>query len=179
MTMKNLLPHKSKWARLCEDWPLYLLTLVIAASLCFVAFSCRRPPVKSHEAVSETVRTEYVETVRDSIVYVELPQESRAVETRDTVSHLELSGSASDANVSGGVLRHSLYTLPSYRPAVEVKLTDKTTRTDSVRTVVVTRVEIETLKIPVNHVPAFFWWLLGFNILQLGWWAVRKFVLKR
>ena len=71
------------------------------------------------------VRTEIVERlVRDTIV-VALPQDSVYVQTRDTTSVLRIRAAVSEASVSGGVLAHSLYSNPDYRPEIEVVYKDR------------------------------------------------------
>lgn len=46
--------------------------------------------------------------LRDSVVFVELPKESQAVETFSDSSHLETSLATSDAIVRDGLLKHTL-----------------------------------------------------------------------
>ena len=71
------------------------------------------------------VRTEIVERlVRDTIEVV-LPQDSVYVQTEDTTSVLRIRAAISEASVSGGVLAHSLYSNPYYKPEIEVVYKDR------------------------------------------------------
>ena len=71
------------------------------------------------------VRTEIVERlVRDTIEII-LPQDSVYVQTNDTTSVLRIRAAVSEASVSGGVLAHSLYSNPDYRPEIEVVYKDR------------------------------------------------------
>ena len=71
------------------------------------------------------VRTEIVERlVRDTIEVV-LPQDSVYVQTKDTTSVLRIRAAVSEASVSGGILAHSLYSNPDYKPEIEVMYKDR------------------------------------------------------
>lgn len=71
------------------------------------------------------VRTEIVERlVRDTIEVI-LPQDSVYVQTRDTTSVLRIKAAISEASVSGGILAHSLYSNPDYKPEIEVVYKDR------------------------------------------------------
>lgn len=71
------------------------------------------------------VRTEILERlVRDTIEVV-LPQDSVYVQTKDTTSVLRIRAAVSEASVSGGVLAHSLYSNPDYKPEIEVVYKDR------------------------------------------------------
>lgn len=71
------------------------------------------------------VRTEIVERLVRDTVEVTLPQDSVFVQTRDTMSVLRIKAAISEASVSGGVLTHSLYSNPAYRPEIEVVYKDR------------------------------------------------------
>ena len=71
------------------------------------------------------VRTEVKEMLKDTVIYVTLPQDSLSVFTRDTSSVLRIKTAVSEASVSGGVLHHSLYSNPAYRPEIEVVYKDR------------------------------------------------------
>ena len=71
------------------------------------------------------VRTEIVERLVRDTVEVILPQDSVYVQTRDTTSVLRISTAISEASVSGGVLAHSLYSNPDYKPEIEVVYKDR------------------------------------------------------
>ena len=71
------------------------------------------------------VRTEIVERLVRDTIEVLLPQDSVYVQTRDTTSVLRIRAAVSEASVSGGVLAHSLYSNPDYRPEIEVVYKDR------------------------------------------------------
>ena len=71
------------------------------------------------------VRTEIVERLVRDTIEVLLPQDSVYVRTRDTTSVLRIKAAISEASVSGGVLAHSLYSNPDYKPEIEVVYKDR------------------------------------------------------
>lgn len=71
------------------------------------------------------VRTEIVERLVRDTIEVALPQDSVYVQTRDTTSVLRIRAAVSEASVSGGVLAHSLYSNPEYKPEIEVVYKDR------------------------------------------------------
>lgn len=71
------------------------------------------------------VRTEIVERLVRDTVEVALPQDSVYVQTRDTTSVLRIRAAVSEASVSGGILTHSLYSNPDYKPEIEVVYKDR------------------------------------------------------
>lgn len=71
------------------------------------------------------VRTEIVERLVRDTVEVTLPQDSVHVQTRDTMSVLRIKAAISEAYVSGGILTHSLYSDPAYKPEIEVVYKDR------------------------------------------------------
>ena len=91
--------------------PLPFLLLVVGLAGCGTA---RRTPTST--TVRDSVAVRYEErrvTVFDTIP-VALPQESSAVQTLDTISHIETSVAESDAWITpGGVLHHTLTNKPS------------------------------------------------------------------
>lgn len=71
------------------------------------------------------VRTEIVERLVRDTVEVTLPQDSVFVQTRDTMSVLRIKAAISEASVSGGILSHTLYSNPAYKPEIEVVYKDR------------------------------------------------------
>lgn len=99
--------------------------------------------------------TETIETiVRDTIVEVDMPSERVEVETTDSVSVLTTDQAISRAEVSRGVLHHSLYVFPTSVPVSVPTVTVTKTRTDSVPY----PVEVEKV---VEVVPGWSWWTLA------------------
>lgn len=98
-------------------------TIVILSVLLLSSCSPRVFPVQ-RDTVTQ-VRTEIVEKlVRDTIEII-LPQDSVYVQTKDTTSVLRIRTAISEASVSGGVLAHSLYSNPEYKPEIEVVYRDR------------------------------------------------------
>lgn len=97
--------------------------IIILSALIIAGCSPRVFPVQ-RDTVTQ-VRTEIVERlVRDTIEII-LPQDSVHVQTRDTMSVLRIKAAISEASVSGGVLTHSLYSNPDYKPEIEVVYKDR------------------------------------------------------
>ena len=71
------------------------------------------------------VRTEIVERLMRDTIEVVMPQDSVYVQTKDTTSVLRIRAAVSEASVSGGVLAHSLYSNPEYKPEIEVIYKDR------------------------------------------------------
>lgn len=71
------------------------------------------------------VRTEIVERLVRDTIEVTLPQDSVHVQTRDTISVLRIKAAISEASVSGGILCHTLYSNPAYKPEIEVVYKDR------------------------------------------------------
>ena len=92
-------------------FPFILLFLSVACSV--------TRQVTPREQTTVEIRTETV-YVPDT-VYVQLPAVSQSVETLDTVSVLENKYSKSEAQVSNGVLAHSLEVKPVKEPAIVQK----------------------------------------------------------
>lgn len=76
-----------------------LLAIVAVLALCGCARTTYIPV--------ETVRAE-TQIVRDTVVVAPVPSERTEAATRDTVSRLRTSLAVSEAEVRGGVLRHTL-----------------------------------------------------------------------
>ena len=90
--------------------------LFIFSALC-VACSVARQAAPSENL---STRVEVVTVFEKDTVLVEIPQIVEKVQTMDTVSFLENEFAKSSAEVSDGILSHSLETKPVQRP-VEIK----------------------------------------------------------
>lgn len=100
-----------------------ILTALLTTALIISSCSPRVFPVQ-RDTITH-VRTEIVERlVRDTIEVI-LPQDSVYVQTRDTTSVLRIRAAVSEATVSGGILDHSLYSNPEYKPEIEVVYKDR------------------------------------------------------
>lgn len=95
-----------------------MLAAMLAASCSPKIFPVQRDTVTQ-------VRTEIVERLVRDTVQVTLPQDSVYVQTRDTMSVLRIKAAVSEASVSGGILAHSLYSNPAYKPEIEVVYKDR------------------------------------------------------
>lgn len=95
-----------------------MLAAMLAASCSPKVYPVQRDTVTQ-------VRTEIVERLVRDTVEVTLPQDSVYVQTRDTMSVLRIKAAISEASVSGGILAHSLYSNPEYKPEIEVVYKDR------------------------------------------------------
>ena len=100
-----------------------ILTALLTTALIISGCSPRVFPVQ-RDTITQ-VRTEIVERLVRDTIEVALPQDSVFVQTRDTTSVLRIRAAVSEASVSGGVLAHSLYSNPDYRPEIEVVYKDR------------------------------------------------------
>lgn len=136
-----------------------LITSLLLAS-CTVT---RYVPVETIKEVSVT------ELVRDTVIIYKPSKDSVAIQTRDTVSHLETSLAVSEASISDGLLRHSIKNKDSLKVKIEYK--DRI-----VERIIKKEVPVEVIW-EVYKTPKWCWYLLGFNvILLLG--LIIKLVIK-
>ena len=97
--------------------------IIILSALIIAGCSPRVFPVQ-RDTVTH-VRTEIVERLVRDTIEVLLPQDSVYIQTKDTTSVLRIRAAVSEASVSGGVLTHSLYSNPAYKPEIEVVYKDR------------------------------------------------------
>lgn len=95
------------------------------AGMFFLLSSCSPKVFPVQRDTVTQVRTEIVERLVRDTVEVTLPQDSVYVQTRDTTSVLRIRAAVSEATVSGGILAHSLYSNPDYKPEIEVVYKDR------------------------------------------------------
>ena len=100
-----------------------ILTALLTIALIISGCSPRVFPVQ-RDTITQ-VRTEIVERLVRDTIEVALPQDSVYVQTRDTTSVLRIKAAVSEASVSGGVLTHSLYSNPDYKPEIELVYKDR------------------------------------------------------
>ena len=123
-----------------------ILTALLTTALIISGCSPRVFPVQ-RDTVTQ-VRTEIVERlVRDTIEVV-LPQDSVFVQTKDTMSVLRIRAAVSEASVSGGILTHSLYSNPDYKPEIEVVYKDRIEYRDT--TIVSSNTEVIEIEKQLN-----------------------------
>lgn len=130
----------------------YIVAVIILSALCW-GCGVRRIAVRSERADSVRVvrEVEYRERLRDTVVYVPVPEGSREAVRRDS-SHLETSIAVSEASIGAdGLLRHTLRNKPVTLPAaLQVREVERTQRRDSA---VVRDVRVEVpVKLPLS------WW---------------------
>ena len=121
-------------------------TIVILLVLLLSSCSPKVFPVQ-RDTVTH-VRTEIVERLVRDTVEVILPQDSVYVQTKDTTSVLRIRAAISEASVSGGVLAHSLYSNPEYKPEIEVVYKDRVEYRDT--TIVSSNTEVIEVEKKLN-----------------------------
>lgn len=126
-------------------------------------------PIKGEDVI----RTEYVELIKDSIVYVEIENEvySNSLDTsRDTLSVLDNSYSISRAEYKRGHLNHTLKTKHYDSIPVKIKYKDKLIVRDSI----IRNVVIEEVEKPIRD--DIFWYSIIFNVIfvMLILWRLKK-----
>lgn len=135
-----------------------------AALLLFSFLSCSpkiTPQVsRQSDSVRIVTRTEYVERLRDTTLYITIPAEAMQQVKKDS-SHLETSVAISDAWLDEGLLFHTLENRP--RPieaTVVVKDTELREKADSIvfRDVYVKEV------VERRHIPKSYWWFMAVTI---------------
>ncbi len=121
-------------------------TVIILSVLLLSSCSPRVFPVQ-RDTITQ-VRTEIVERLVRDTVEVSLPQDSVFVQTKDTTSVLRIRAAISEASVSGGVLAHSLYSNPDYKPEVEIVYKDRIEYRDT--TIVSSNTEVIEMEKELN-----------------------------
>ena len=121
---------------------------VIPVLAALLAVSCSPKVYPVQRDTVTLVRTEIVERLVRDTVEITLPQDSVHVQTRDTMSVLRIKAAISEASVSGGVLAHSLYSNPEYRPEIEVVYKDRIEYRDT--TIVSSNTEIIEVEKQLN-----------------------------
>lgn len=157
-----------------------LIALGIAVIILLIlACGCSPKIVPVSRDTVNIVTTEYKEVLRDTTIYIEMPRDCVAIQTKDTASRIAIKQAISEASVSGGILSHSLSPNPSYKPEVIVKYKDIIRTRDSL-----VYVNKETA-VEVNRLTAMqsFWVICGkilcSIIVVIGIWiAVKKFVIR-
>ena len=161
--------YTSKW--ILPTAILYVVLIGIAVLFVVGISSC------SPKIVEKVVtQIEYRDRVVHDTAKVEIVREVEKVVTLDTASHLENKYAKSDALVSGGLLSHSLESIPQIiEVPVEIHVTDTIVKDAEIHT---ETVEVEK---PLSWWKAFkigaFWWLLGAVVLLLVW-TFRKLLFR-
>lgn len=158
---------------------LFCLMAITMLSSCKTSKEAARSPQPVIITNTDSVRMEYIETVRIDTVVVEVPVPAESVSqvVKDTVSHVETSLAESDAWINeDGSLGHSIKNKPQNLKA-EVPVPVKDTKTNN------TASSIKEIPVPYPE-PVYmernptlwesirleaFWYLVVMVILALGW----------
>lgn len=126
-------------------------------------------PIKGEDII----RTEYIEVVKDTIIYIEIEKESHSNNldtSRDTLSVLDNSYSISRAEYKRGHLNHTLKTKHHDSIPAKIQYKDKIIVRDSI----ITNVVIEEVEKPIRD--NIFWYSIIFNVIfvMLILWRLKK-----
>lgn len=150
---------------------------IIILALIFV--SCNRRFLSSTNT-RDSIRVEYVETVRNVEVKIPVPYEVLVNVTRDTTSFLQTSLAESSVWWVDGLLHHSIRNRPENAPVVTIPVVDIKEKEYRDRKV------IKNIPYPVK-IPLTWWqkfrmdtggWAIGVLVLGGGAWVLKKFVFK-
>lgn len=128
-------------------------TALLAAVVVFAPAGCCPRRIGISRSVADSMSSDrevrYVERVRDTVIYVNVPAEVREAESRRDSSFLETTVAKSVARINGdGSLFHTLENKPRKEP-VTVTVKDKTRN----ETVSAGSVRIERVEVPVPSPP--------------------------
>lgn len=119
--------------------------ILFVTTLLLLSCSILRPT----QTTIETVRIEYREIVKDSLIFVSVPVEVVVKETFDSTSFLETSLAKSYVEVSGGKMKHSLEN--KIDPIkVKIQYKDRYFTKDSIK--------IKEIKVPYPVEKKLTWW---------------------
>lgn len=125
-------------------------SLYILALLLIVSCSPRIIQIPVHDTLTVTK----TEVLRDTIVEIQLPDETMVATTLDTTSHLETTYAYSEATVSNGVLNHILGTK-------NTPIKEKIVYKDKIITEIQVREVPVKVEVPKAYIPKWVWWVLG------------------
>ncbi len=150
-------------------------SLVITAAALLLASCCPRiTPIASHR--TDSVRTvhhkEYIEKLRDTTIFVEVPIEVLEQVKKDS-SHLETSVAISEAWLEDGFLRHTLENKRASLPAtIQLKDTELHERNDSI---VYRDVYVKEM-VERRHIPKSYWWFMAVSIAAALWTLAKLWI---
>ena len=137
--------------------------------VCFAALVLACSPRIIQVPVRDTMTITKTVTIRDTVISVQVPGESIIIETRDTSSILETSVAVSEAQISAGILHHSLRNKKTaLRTNIPVREVEKIVYQT-------TEIPIE-VKVPEPYIPRWVWYILGFTILWVAYRAVVSYI---
>ncbi len=145
---------------------------VVTATLILASCSPQIVPQVTHrtDSVRTVTRTQYVEKLRDTTIFVGLPVEVREQVRKDS-SHLETNIATSDAWIEEGLLRHTLANKKAAIPAnIQLKDTESSERNDSViyRDVYVKEV------VEQKTIPRSYWMFMAVSVVAILWVIIKS-----
>lgn len=129
-------------------------SLYILAALTVLSCSPKIIQIPIHDTLTVTK----TEVLRDTIVSIQLPDETMVATTLDTTSHLETTYAYSEATVSNGVLNH---TLGTKNTPIQERIIYK----DKIITEIQVREVPVKFEVPKAYIPKWVWWVLGWGVL--------------
>lgn len=135
----------------------------------FTALALACSPRIIQVPVRDTVTVTKMETIRDTVMSVQVPEESRIIETRDTSSILETSVAVSEARICSGILHHSL---SNKKTALHASVPVR-----EVAKIVYQRIEVPIeVKVPEPYIPRWMWWIVAWGGICAVVFAVRCWI---
>lgn len=135
----------------------------------FTALALACSPRIIQVPVRDTVTVTKMETIRDTVMSVQVPEESRIIETRDTSSILETSVAVSEARIRSGILYHSLN---NKKNALQASVPVR-----EVAKIVYQRIEVPIeVKVPEPYIPRWMWWIVAWGGICAVVFAVRCWI---
>lgn len=135
----------------------------------FTALALACSPRIIQVPVRDTVTVTKMETIRDTVMSVQVPEESRIIETRDTSSILETSVAVSEARIRSGILYHSLN---NKKTALQASVPVR-----EVAKIVYQRIEVPIeVKVPEPYIPRWMWWIVAWGGICAVVFAVRCWI---
>lgn len=143
------------------------MRVLFVAITALLLSGCCRKGVTQQSARLDSVRVvhdiSYIERVRDTTIYVTIPNESMEAETKRDSSTLETSVARSRARINpDGTLYHTLENKPvKLSTPVSIKDTERHEKRDSI----VYRDNYVVDTVIEKHIPKSYWWFMGIAIL--------------
>ena len=125
ITSENVISGLAVCAKKFIKMEKYVKLLTLLSTILLIINGCSPKVYPVQRDTVTQVRTEIVERLVRDTVEVTLPQDSVYVQTRDTASVLRIKTAISEASVSKGILYHSLYSDPDFKPEIEVIYKDR------------------------------------------------------
>lgn len=147
-----------------------LLRVIAFMIVIVTAVSCA---TQSKVVYVPQTKTEYVERLKDTTIYVEVPKEVYINMCRDTSSSVETSLASSKASYHDGILKHSIENKAN---ALKTKVEYKEVMQHDTTTVV--KIEYVDKIVEKTVLPKIFWVLLTWCVLTIIYIALKLFIKK-